>query len=362
MITAHDVKICGYIGPIIAAVATLTRLGERLRTRRFGYDDAFAALSLLILVAFDTALFVHLADQTHLSRLNRFAMYYVISQSFYGIIWAARLSILFTVIRITVEGSKLRRILHVVAGTYIVIWVVLAAQLLWICERHDAWKDLPSPQCPLENQVPIAQLITDIYADSVLIIAPLRLLWNLEAGSTQRARLIVAFSASIVTTITSLVHAYYILKKPGSLAVIFTAIVELSSSLFVCNLAILVGTFAKFVDSRGHWWSSSSARRSESHELSNSNSGSRFSSNAFRSKSIHFRRDAKMGADERTTIRIDLQTETTRDVDGDVNPDHHTAVYPIKAHQGSPGESLHGSAEEVYKSKSGIPFGHNSPV
>ncbi|KAG5642063.1 hypothetical protein DXG03_003640, partial [Asterophora parasitica] len=55
----------------------------------------------------------------------------------------------------------------------------------------------------------------DIYADSVLLVAPLRLPWNLGMSRTQNHRLLIVLSSSIATSIASLVHAYYVLRVGG---------------------------------------------------------------------------------------------------------------------------------------------------
>ncbi|KAF8066919.1 hypothetical protein FPV67DRAFT_1215799 [Lyophyllum atratum] len=247
-ITLYSVKVLGLAGPITAACVTLVRLFERTRSRRFGYDDGFAALALSILVVFVVTLFTHLGDPTHLSYATRVAMYYSIAQGFYGIVWSARLSILFSVIRISSNGTPLRRILYGLMVSFLVIWAVLFAQVFWVCESEPLWKDALAPQCALGRNVAIAQLISDIYADSVLIAAPLRLLWNLEVSRAQKNRLLLVFSSSIVTTIASLVHAYYVLRV-GGLDEVFVAIVELCLSLLVCNLAVIVGLCARMFDS-----------------------------------------------------------------------------------------------------------------
>ncbi|KAG6871993.1 hypothetical protein C0992_009985, partial [Termitomyces sp. T32_za158] len=86
----------------------------------------------------------------------------------------------------------------------------------------------------------------DIYADSVLIVSPLRLLWNLNVPRSQRNRIFLVFTASIATTIASLVHAYYVLRV-GGLAEVFVAIIEDCVSLLVCNLAVIVGLGSRLV-------------------------------------------------------------------------------------------------------------------
>lgn len=264
-ITVDSVKAIGLAGPITAAVVTIVRLVERTRNRKFGYDDGFAALSLAILLVFVAALFVHLGDPTHLSYTTRVGMYYILSQGFYGVIWTARLSILFSVVRITPPGNT-RKFLFGLVGTFVLIWIILFAQVFWVCENEPLWKDTPAPQCALGRNVAIAQLISDIYADASLIAAPLRLLWNLGVTRAQRNRLLLVFSSSIITAIASLIHAYYVLRV-GGLDEVFVAIVEICVSLLVCNLAVVVGLVARVVESRG---GKSHGLNSESYSMSRS--------------------------------------------------------------------------------------------
>ncbi|KAG2144230.1 hypothetical protein DEU56DRAFT_910583 [Suillus clintonianus] len=55
----------------------------------------------------------------------------------------------------------------------------------------------------------------------------------------QKVRIISVFSASAITTVVSLTHAYYILFD-GGLKVIMAAIVEASTSLIVANSSVIV--------------------------------------------------------------------------------------------------------------------------
>jgi hypothetical protein len=52
----------------------------------------------------------------------------------------ARLAIMFTIIRITFPYSTTRRVLYILAGTFVLLWIILAAQLLWVCEGKVGWK------------------------------------------------------------------------------------------------------------------------------------------------------------------------------------------------------------------------------
>ncbi|KAF9463858.1 hypothetical protein BDZ94DRAFT_1308357 [Collybia nuda] len=248
-VTIQDVKNTALSAPTIAMVVTAFRLFERIRSRKFGIDDVFALLSAVMLLIFVVSMFVHLVDPNHLSRITKLGLYYTLSELFYGVLWCARLSILFSIVRIS-PSIKMRRTLYVLAGAFGVCWAILFAQDFWTCENEPGWKDMPSPQCFLGSRVAITQLITDVFADSCLIAFPMRLLWNLRVSKGQRLRLLLIFSTSIITSIVSLVHAYYVLRV-GGLEELVVAIVENAVSLIVCNSAVIITTIMRLMGSGG---------------------------------------------------------------------------------------------------------------
>jgi hypothetical protein len=144
--------------------------------------------------------FMHVEHPFDISRLNHMAAYYLTASTFYAIIWSARLSILFSIIRIDPDSFARQR-LKWLAALFIGIFAFLFAQLYWSCEgKHQDWKDTASPQCHLPKQVAICQLVcmysfnsplcfrltlcssypslhtADIFADPSLIVLPIRLI------------------------------------------------------------------------------------------------------------------------------------------------------------------------------------------
>jgi hypothetical protein len=116
----------------------------------------FYLFSLIVQIA---GVFMHVEHPTDLSRLNRIASYYLIATSFYAVIWTARLSILFSIIRIDPDPIMRRRLVWL-AGVFIAAILFFFAQLFWVCETmHNGWKNKTSPQCPLPKQVAICQLV-----------------------------------------------------------------------------------------------------------------------------------------------------------------------------------------------------------
>ena len=141
--------------------------------------------------------------------------------------------------------------MHFLAWSFAAAWGILVAQMIWVCEQKATWKvkhfvisnarlsrgsnhrrhlhlsvQLGFQLLSLNSSVRFLcvhnffifslGIVGDILADSILIVAPLRLLWHLDSKSCpQRRRLLVVFSSSIVTTTTSLIHAYCLLRVGG---------------------------------------------------------------------------------------------------------------------------------------------------
>lgn len=104
------------------------------------------------------AVFMHVEHPSDLSRLSRIAAYYLMAVTFYTVIWSARLSILFSIIRIDPD-PLMRYRLKWLAAAFVAAVLGLFFQLFWVCEHIHGWKNKASPQCPLPKQVAIFQLI-----------------------------------------------------------------------------------------------------------------------------------------------------------------------------------------------------------
>ena len=75
-------SVAGVVCTILALIATVTRLGERIRTRKWGWDDTWAAICLEALIMFVFALFTFFGDIGDPSRLRGLlgvAVFYMVS-------------------------------------------------------------------------------------------------------------------------------------------------------------------------------------------------------------------------------------------------------------------------------------------
>jgi putative effector of murein hydrolase LrgA (UPF0299 family) len=236
-----QIKITESVCAFVAICTTVYRL--YIRRGRLWIDDAWAMFALVTLFAQIGAVFMHVQNPADISKTSRVAAYYLMAITFYCIIWASRISIIFSIIRI--DPNPDRRKLYVgVSAVYFITVVVLIVQLFWVCEPEPSWKDAASPQCTLNKQVAISQLVTDILADMFLLFAPLRVFMHLSDKALRR-KLIIIFSTCIITTIVSLVHAAYILSV-GGIKVIISALVEDCVSLMIANVPVVVTAVMRF--------------------------------------------------------------------------------------------------------------------
>jgi hypothetical protein len=146
------------------------------------------------------------------------------------------MSILYSTIRIIPKTLGLRRTAYYCAMLFGCMWTALMIQKSIICGRDTVWQRKPQPQCHLGLQVGVLELVSkrsdsdrischllkyhcvaDCISDCILVIIPLRLLWNVNLPRNLRKLLFTIFSASILVTAVSVVHAAFVLGPSGSL-------------------------------------------------------------------------------------------------------------------------------------------------
>lgn len=228
-----QIGIASVVFTVPAILTTVYRL--YIRRNRYWADDLFALLSILAQFVMFAGAFIHI---THSSpRFAMVAAYYMMASAFYSVVWFARLSILFSIIRIHPDQG-MRQKLYWVAGLFVLITTLLISQLYWVCEPVGSqWKNTEAPQCSLTRQVVVFQIVTDVLSDAILVFVPIRLIAGLSDKKLKH-RLSVIFSTCLITTAVSLVHAAFILVHAGPQEVI-AAITEDCVSLIVCNVPVV---------------------------------------------------------------------------------------------------------------------------
>lgn len=236
--TLAQTEVADIILTIVAVIVTSFRLYVRVRQVRLWIDDAWATLGMIFDFILLVADCLYLQDYEKYPQGTRVALYYIVAQCFYAVVWSSRISILFTIVRLTVPGA-FRKFLLCTAVIFGTIWALLFSQLWWICETEPSWKTQSHPQCDLGRSVAITQMITDVLGDSVLILAPFHLIYKVRLSRAQKVRVLSVFSTSAITTIVSLTHAYYIFSG-GGLKEVMAAMIEASMSLIVANLSVII--------------------------------------------------------------------------------------------------------------------------
>ncbi|CAK5267497.1 unnamed protein product [Mycena citricolor] len=244
-----EMKITSAVCSSIAIASTICRLYRR--RHRLWADDAWVLVAFVALLIQIVAVFLHVPMPNHLPRKEGVAVYYLMAATFYIIIWSSRLSILFSLVRLDPDQRRRRRLTWI-AVPFTGAIVFFLAQLLWTCEPEPSWKKAPNPQCKLPLQVALCQLITDVIADAILLVAPIPLFRCLSDRPLRR-KLTIIFSTCVVTTIVSLVHAAFILRN-GGVKVVISALVEDCMSLVVANLPVVVTAFVNMdqADTQDH--------------------------------------------------------------------------------------------------------------
>ncbi|KAG2078966.1 hypothetical protein BDR04DRAFT_1040729 [Suillus decipiens] len=205
----------------IAILCTIARLFYRAWMCRFWWEDAWAAVALTADVLCLACLW-----------LDPWLRSWILSVTFASVPWAARMSIIFSVIRITnYSGCKIhKQITYLIAVSFACMWAALIAQKLSMCELHS---------CIMPLSVAFSQLITDVIADISLVAAPLYLWKNVGLSRSRQILVQSAFSASLLITTITIPDSIY-LSTGHIAAALILAYVKAALSLFICNLLVIV--------------------------------------------------------------------------------------------------------------------------
>ncbi|KAI0634878.1 hypothetical protein C8Q77DRAFT_1055091 [Trametes polyzona] len=237
------IRLVATILPAFGVFLTLLRLYYRWTRRHLGWDDAWAAFAGLCSVFLCAGAWTRsdtpATGPFHHSPHVRVIGYYMLNVSFTCLLWAARMSILFSIIRLIPYLMALRLHAYICAGLFGLMWVALVIQKLIVCETNTAWKHSPGVQCVLGEAVGGLELATDLLADIILVFLPMRLLWRISLSFGKRVLLQAIFSASMFTSIVSIVHGVYVFGSNRNAEGIL-AHIEASTALIVCNLAVLL--------------------------------------------------------------------------------------------------------------------------
>ncbi|KAH9923311.1 hypothetical protein B0H21DRAFT_781484 [Amylocystis lapponica] len=205
----HNIRIVATVPLSVAVFCTLLRLYYRWSRRHLGMDDAWAAMALLASFFMLSGAWLH--SYSDVSTYHRIMGYYMTSVCFTCVLWWARISILFSVVRIIPFLMVLQKWAYASVAWFFAMWTVMLVQKVYVCEHNDAWKHLPNVQCVLGRSVAAVELFS-----------------------------------YIVTTIVSIAHSVFVFG-PDRDREAYMAHIEASTALVICNLAVLVTWLVRVV-------------------------------------------------------------------------------------------------------------------
>ena len=173
----------------ISSAVTIWRLAYRALTRKLWWDDAWAGFAMLASIVFVPTNWIVFDPEDHVSlhvsSTARMVLFYILEVSFTFTLWFARLSILWTIIRITPPNQSSsssaipsktnryaamildfqinRRLLYVMAVLFCTFTLILTAQKFWVCVGQTKpidWVHTPGAFCSLGRQVSILEIVS----------------------------------------------------------------------------------------------------------------------------------------------------------------------------------------------------------
>jgi hypothetical protein len=235
---------------VSAILLTVFRLSVRKRSK-WWLDDGFAVLGMVAIILQCIVLWMRIYrvpgmnNHMHSRRFLTFillvlvanqtasiAFFYLNSLCLYLEDWGARLSILWSIIRIAPsELTKFR--LRLVGIFFFLCMVGNGIVLIATCEKEQGWHTARKPpRCKLKEAVPIYRIVSKsaeclkfdidslsiiagIAADTVLVLTPIRILQGLKSAPRLKRRLVIIFCASLFMTIACIVQAAVTITLPG---------------------------------------------------------------------------------------------------------------------------------------------------
>ncbi|KAF9048937.1 hypothetical protein BJ165DRAFT_1071760 [Panaeolus papilionaceus] len=228
---------------IIAFVTTFLRLLHRYQRRHLGWDDFWAGTALMFAI---TTFLLFLLRPIVLGTSARplpSVNVPIPVQSFLALgtvvfymagLWTAKISMAATIVRLLGDGS-LRKLAQCAVIVFLVVGLALSTQRIFRCGS-----DFSQPAfCTTPRYTGYVELVFDMVGDTWLIGAPLYILKKMRLARRDHRVIAAVFLCGLFTTIASILHDAFILAEEFSM-VGFTAHIQVTISIVICNLPVLV--------------------------------------------------------------------------------------------------------------------------
>ncbi|KAG1860163.1 hypothetical protein DFJ58DRAFT_279581 [Suillus subalutaceus] len=210
------------VAHVIAILCTIFRLVYRCWIHHLWWEDAWAAFALIS----DVICMLCIWIQTSAS----FPIW-TFSATSSSVVWAARMSIIFSIIRIAnPSGYNYQKwTTYLIAISFVCMWVAIMIQKNITCVFV----------CHTTKSVALLQMITDVIADVSLIAAPLQFWKNVRLSRNSKILIFSTFGASFIISIITITHSTMLFHSASETTLII-AHVKAALSLVICNLLVIV--------------------------------------------------------------------------------------------------------------------------
>ncbi|KAH7921421.1 hypothetical protein BV22DRAFT_1072345 [Leucogyrophana mollusca] len=233
----------------VAISSTVFRLSYRWYRLRFWWEDGWASVALLFDVVCVICTWIQVPVASKSAFLVNNAANWVVAVSFTSVVWAARLSVLFSIVRVANPAPRIRWFAVCVAIAFGVMWLGIVGIKLYVCDRH---------RCLMRSELAISQLtsgsisvirlkylsqvllvIADAISDTVLVALPFLLLRGVKVSRNARILISCALSASLLITAITILQSTLLCIHAPPLTTTIVAHVQAALSLMVCNLLVI---------------------------------------------------------------------------------------------------------------------------
>ncbi|KAI6158099.1 hypothetical protein BKA82DRAFT_996470, partial [Pisolithus tinctorius] len=225
----------------VAILSTVLRLGYRWWMARFWWEDAVAALALACdAVTLIAAVMIAPYLGSRVRTFQTAVSVWMSALSIPAVMWAARISVLLSIMRVGNPPPTLKTIAAAVGMSFIIMLCAVEGQRIYVCL---------SSGCREFGSTAVSQLVTDVLADFSLVALSI---WSLSATRLSRSRKVLiqsAFTASMIITVITIIHSAILFTQESS-GILLIAHVKAALSLMICNLLVIV-TFVYKVCRKG---------------------------------------------------------------------------------------------------------------
>ncbi|KAG1864945.1 hypothetical protein DFJ58DRAFT_912020 [Suillus subalutaceus] len=220
---ASRMSVVALVFHSVAILCTIFRLAYRGWMHHSWWEDAWAAFALIGDAVCLACIWLDSPSIT----------FWILMVAFTSVQWAARMSVIFSIIRITNHSNfKIhRQITYFIAVSFACMWVALLAHRITLCAFYS---------CLVGKSVALSLLITDVIADISLVAAPLYLWRNVGLSRSTRYWFYPLSAHHFLNTATTIPHSIIVLKahKINAIMIIVTH-VKTALSLVICDLLVI---------------------------------------------------------------------------------------------------------------------------